>query len=114
LRSWCNFIVVRRLELDISWKSLPSLALGTVDQGDWIYVEVVGEAFHCSEGEVPLSAFDAAEVGAVDSEVLSEGFLAEAELLAVSTQVVAHVRLQLPFHNYDRRVTLLISLQTYK
>lgn len=107
--SWCALS-----RSDASRKSVPSLTLGTVDQRKGVHVEVVGEAFHCSEGEVSLSAFDAAEVGAVDSEVLSEGFLAEAELLAVSTQVVAYVRLQLALHDYDRGVTLLISLQTYK
>ena len=47
------------------------------------------------EGEVAFAAFDTAHVGAMDAKLVCEGFLAQASLQPVGTQVPAHRLLEI-------------------
>ena len=65
------------------------------------------------EGEVAFTAFDTAHVGAVYSKDVCEGFLAQASLQPVGTQVPAHRLLEITnSHNPQPGYLLLEGLQT--
>ena len=62
-----------------------------------------------------LSSLHAAHVGAVDSQYLGEGLLAESPLHAVGTKVPAHCLLEVTYsHASKSDLALLSSLQTYE
>ena len=70
---------------------------------------------HRSKGEVAFAAFDAAHVGAVHAETVSECFLAQAPVLPVAAEVRAEPPLQVAFHDgFDAAGLLLYGLQTYR
>ena len=65
------------------------------------------------EGEVAFAAFDTAHVGAVDAKLVCEGFLAQASLHAVGTQVPAHRLLKITNSHIPQPGHLLLEgLQT--
>lgn len=73
-----------------------------------------GDLLDRAKREVTLPSFDAAHVGAVDAELVGEGFLAETEGLAVAAQVASEDLLQLTSHVIEPRVVLLEGLHTYE
>ena len=65
------------------------------------------------EGEVAFAAFDTAHVGAVDTKDFCEGFLAQASLQPVGTQVPAHRLLEITNSHIPQPGYLLLEgLQT--
>ena len=56
---------------------------------------LLGHLLQALEGEVAFSSFDTAHVGAVDAKDFCEGFLAQASLQPVGTQVPAHRLLEI-------------------
>ena len=84
-------------------------------QLSWVYIERGGDPLQALQGEVALTSLDAAHVGPVDTKDIGEGFLAQAALLAVDTEVLPHSLLEIAFrHMVERCRVLLVSLQTYK
>lgn len=80
--------------------SVLSVRLGRVrlQQIEGINADLVGDALQALEGEVAFATFDAAHVGAVVTEDVGEGFLAEATGLAVGPEVAAQGALQVSLH----------------
>ena len=65
------------------------------------------------EGEVAFPAFHSAHVGAVDAKLVCEGFLAQASLQPVGTQVPAHRLLEITNSHISQPGHLLLEgLQT--
>ena len=65
------------------------------------------------EGEVAFASFDTAHVGAVDTKNVCEGFLAQASLQPVGTQVPAHRLLEITNSHISQPGYLLLEgLQT--
>ena len=65
------------------------------------------------EGEVALTAFHSTHVGAVDAKNVCEGFLAQASLQPVATQVPAHRLLEITNSHISQPDHLLLEgLQT--
>lgn len=64
----------------------------------WIDPDLLSESFDRLEAEVPFPAFDGAEVGAVEAELVGEVLLADALILAVGAQVATKSLLQVTFH----------------
>ena len=65
------------------------------------------------EGEVAFPAFDTAHVGAMDTKLVCEGFLAQASLQPVGTQVPAHRLLEITNNHISQPDYLLLEgLQT--
>ena len=65
------------------------------------------------EGEVAFTSFDTAHVGAVDAKLVCEGFLAQASLQPVGTQVPAHRLLEITNSHISQPGYLLLEgLQT--
>ena len=65
------------------------------------------------EGEVAFTSFHPAHVGAVDTKLVCEGFLAQASLQPVGTQVPAHRLLEVTnSHISQPGYMLLEGLQT--
>ena len=65
------------------------------------------------EGEVAFASFDTAHVGAVDTKNVCEGFLAQASLQPVGTQVPAHRLLEIANSHISQPGYLLLEgLQT--
>ena len=65
------------------------------------------------EGEVAFTALDTAHVGAVDAKLVCEGFLAQASLHPVGTQVPAHRLLEITNSHISQPGHLLLEgLQT--
>ena len=65
------------------------------------------------EGEVAFTSFDTAHVGAVDAKDVCEGFLAQASLQPVGTQVPAHRLLEITNSHISQPGYLLLEgLQT--
>ena len=65
------------------------------------------------EGEVAFAALDTAHVGTVDTKLVCEGFLAQASLQPVGTQVPAHRLLEITNSHISQPDHLLLEgLQT--
>lgn len=75
----------------------------------------LGQSFQALEGEVAFASFQAAHVGAVDAELVGEGFLGEAFGKAVGPEVAPYGALEIADgHGVERCRTLLEGLQTYE
>ena len=61
------------------------------------------------EGEIAFAAFDTAHVGAVDAKDVCEGFLAQASLQPVGTQVPAHRLLEITNSHISQPGHLLLE-----
>jgi hypothetical protein len=66
------------------------------------------------EREISLAALEAAHIGAVQTEEVSQVLLAEAAGFAVPADVAPEDPLQLAFHTFEARKVLLGGLQTYE
>lgn len=73
-----------------------------MQQFQWIDVDQTGDALQASQRQVALPAFQAAHVGAVDTDDIGES-LGETECLPVSAQVPANGTLQVTFHRKPQR-----------
>jgi len=72
--------------------------VGLPKQGDRVDPETVGQAFEGAQGEVALSAFDPAHVGAVHSEHVGKVLLTQTALSPEETDVATDDSLQCTFH----------------
>jgi hypothetical protein len=90
------------------------LRFGGLQQDQRVDADLVGDAFQALERQVALAAFNATHVGAVDAELVGEGFLGDTALLAVGSEVPADGLLEFAFHVADRSGPLLDGLQTYE
>jgi hypothetical protein len=89
-------------------------ALSRLQEPPWIEVQAIRDALDGLEGEVPLAALDAAEVGPVHADEFSEVLLGQAAALTVRTQVLSEGPLKDAFHGGHRDGLLLFGLQTDK
>ena len=78
-----------------------------------LHPNLLGHLLQALEGEVAFSSFDTAHVGAVDAKNVCEGFLAQASLQPVGTQVPAHRLLEITNSHISQPGHLLLEgLQT--
>ena len=78
-----------------------------------LHPNLLGHLLQALEGEVALAALHSAHVGAVDTKNVCEGFLAQASLHPVGTQVPAHRLLEITNSHISQPGHLLLEgLQT--
>ena len=88
----------------------PALLL---QETQYLHPNLLRHLLQALEGEVALAAFDSAHVGAVDAKLVCEGFLAQASLQPVGTQVPAHRLLEITNSHISQPGHLLLEgLQT--
>lgn len=86
-----------------------------VEKCSGVNIKKTGNLLECLECQVSFTAFDRAEVCAVNAHLLRKRFLAEAQSLAVAAQIAPDSPLEVAFHSgNDAAVSLLEGLQTYK
>ena len=84
-----------------------------LQQHPYLHPNLLCQSFQALECEVAFAAFDSAHVGAVDAKLVCEGFLAQASLQPVGTQVPAHRLLEITnSHITQPGYLLLEGLQT--
>ena len=84
-----------------------------LQEPEWFYPNLLGHLLQALEGEVAFTALYAAHVGAVDAKLVCEGFLAQASLQPVGTQVPAHRLLEITNSHISQTGYLLLEgLQT--
>ena len=78
-----------------------------------LHPNLLRQSFQALEGEVTFASLDATHVGAMDAKLVCEGFLAQAPLQPVGTQVPAHRLLEIAnSHNPQPGHLLLEGLHT--
>ena len=78
-----------------------------------IKIKLCSESLDGVEREVAFTSFDTAHVGAVDAKNVCEGFLAQASLQPVGTQIPAHRLLEITNSHISQPGHLLLEgLQT--
>ena len=88
----------------------PALLL---QQLPYLHPNLLRQLLQALEGEVAFTSFDTAHVGAVDTKLVCEGFLAQASLQPVGTQVPAHRLLEITNSHVSQPGHLLLEgLQT--
>lgn len=78
------------------------LLLGLLEQIERVDADTRCEPLKRSKRHVALAAFEPAEIGAVDAEMMSEFFLRETALLTMGAQVASDAALQVAFHDPSR------------
>ena len=74
-----------------------------------LHPNLLRHPFQALEGEVAFTSFDTAHVGAVDAKNVCEGFLAQASLQPVGTQVPAHRLLEITNSHISQPGYLLLE-----
>ena len=78
-----------------------------------LHPDLLGHLLQALEGEVAFTSFDSTHVGAMDAKNVCEGFLAQASLQPVGTQVPAHRLLEITNSHISQPGHLLLEgLQT--
>ena len=78
-----------------------------------LHPNLLRDLLQALEGEIAFASFDTAHVGAMDAKDVCEGFLAQASLHAVGTQVPAHRLLEITNSHISQPGHLLLEgLQT--
>ena len=96
------------------WKRARCAHAGLLpQQPERLHPNLLCHLLQALEGEVAFTAFDSAHVGAVDAKDVCEGFLAQASLQPVGTQVPAHRLLEITNSHISQPGHLLLEgLQT--
>ena len=78
-----------------------------------LHPNLLRDLLQALEGEIAFASFDTAHVGAMDAKDVCEGFLAQASLQPVGTQVPAHRLLEITNSHISQPGHLLLEgLQT--